>query len=107
VNPKVYLETSVISYLTGRLSRDRITAGNQLQTRAWWDKSRSQFDLYVSQLVLLEIGAGDLSVARVRLALAREIPRLDLKKDSSVLSRELLQKAALPKTAGRDALHGA
>ena len=107
MNPKVYLETSVISYLTGRLSRDRITAGNQLQTRAWWDKSRSQFDLYVSQLVLLEIGAGDLSVARVRLALAREIPRLDLKKDSSVLSRELLQKAALPKTAGRDALHGA
>jgi predicted nucleic acid-binding protein len=105
LKPKVYVETSVISYLTGRFSRDRITAANQLQTRAWWDESRSKFDLYVSQLVLLEIGAGDLDLAQSRLALAQGVPRLDITRDCSSLSRELLQKVGLAKIAGRDVLH--
>lgn len=105
MKPKVYLETSVISYLTGRFSRDRITAANQLQTRAWWEKSRSKFDLYISQPVLLEVGAGDLTVARSRLALIEQVPRLDLTRDSLLLADEIVRAIGLPKKARLDALH--
>jgi len=105
LKPKVYLETSVISYLTGRISRDAIVAANQRQTRSWWEESRTKFDLYVSQVVVLEIGAGDLTLARNRLALVQEIPRLALTRDCFSLSRALLRETGLPKTAGRDALH--
>ncbi|PYQ60157.1 MAG: DNA-binding protein [Acidobacteria bacterium] len=105
MKPKVYLETSVISYLIGRISRDSVTASNQRQTRAWWEESRSKFDLRVSQLVLLEIGGGDLAMARQRLALAQEIPRLDFTREGLPLSQRILRETGLPKKAGRDALH--
>lgn len=55
---KVYIETSVISYLTAKPSRNVIEAGHQQSTYLFWDK-RSQFDLYASELVLAECSAGD------------------------------------------------
>jgi len=48
----VYLETSVVSYLTNRPSRDIIVAGHQLSTREWWETQRASFDVYVSELVI-------------------------------------------------------
>jgi len=95
----------VISYLAGRVSRDSIIAANQRQTQAWWEESRAEFELYVSQPVLLEIGAGDLAAARSRLALVQEIPRLDLTRNCSLLADELAQRAGLPPKARLDALH--
>ena len=47
---KVYVETSVISYLTSRPSRDLIIAANQRLTQEWWLKRRDEFDLFISQL---------------------------------------------------------
>jgi hypothetical protein len=82
-----------------------VTASNQRQTRSWWEESRFRFDLRVSQLVLLEIGAGDLAMVRQRLALAHEIPRLDFTREGVSLSRKILRETGLPKRAGRDALH--
>ena len=57
MKPRVYLETSVISYLTGRPSRDLVTAAHQQITREWWDR-RGRFDIFVSQAVLTCIGRG-------------------------------------------------
>lgn len=105
LKPRVYVETSVVSYLTGRISRDTIVAAHQRQTRSWWKESRTQFDLYVSQVVMLEIGAGDLALARSRLALIWEVPKLDLTRDCSLLADELIERAVLPKKARLDALH--
>lgn len=56
---KVYVETSVISYLTARPSRDILVAANQQVTQEWWQERREQFDLFVSQLVEQEINSGD------------------------------------------------
>lgn len=50
--PKVYLETSFIGYLTGRLSGDLITAAHQKLTRTWWDEHRHKFELFVSTAVV-------------------------------------------------------
>ncbi len=53
--PKVYLETSGISYLTARPNRDIVKMAKQELTREWWATSRHHFDLYVSQPVVDEI----------------------------------------------------
>jgi len=36
MKPTVYIETSVISYLTAKLSRDLIVAAHQQITNDWW-----------------------------------------------------------------------
>jgi hypothetical protein len=46
MNPKVYIETSVISYLTARLSSDLIVAAHQKLTFEWWENHRVEFELY-------------------------------------------------------------
>ena len=66
MKPKVYLETTIPSYLTARPSRDLIRAANQLVTREWWDLRRGVFDLYISQIVLEEAAAGDPAAAALR-----------------------------------------
>jgi hypothetical protein len=59
MKPKVYIETSVISYLMARPSRDILVAANQQVTQEWWQDRRIKFELYVSQLVEQEASSGD------------------------------------------------
>ena len=59
MNKSVYIESSVISYLTARPSRDLVIAGHQPVTAEWWDDRRLRYDVYVSPLVVEEISAGD------------------------------------------------
>jgi hypothetical protein len=65
---RVYLETTVVSYLTARPSRDVVIAGHQQVTREWWDTRSTSYELCVSQLVLDEAGAGDAQAAQERLS---------------------------------------
>ena len=64
---RVYIETTFISYLTARPSRDVVMAGHQQITHEWWDTRRANYELCVSQLVLDEAGAGDAQAAQERL----------------------------------------
>lgn len=105
LKPKVYLESSVISYLTARPSRDLVTAANQEFTRLWWRKSRSHFEIYVSEMVLFEIGRGDPEAAITRLSIAEQLPSLGVDLECSSLAERLLQCSGLTLTAARDALH--
>ena len=61
---RLYLETTIPSYLTSRPSRDLIIAGHQEITREWWEKRRDIFQLYISQLVVDEASSGDPVAAR-------------------------------------------
>jgi predicted nucleic acid-binding protein len=101
---RIYLETSVISYLTAWPSRDLVQAGNQETTREWWAK-RGAFELYISQLVLDEAAAGDPIAAAQRLEALRDLPLLELTTDATELGRALIREAALPSRAAADALH--
>jgi len=65
---RVYVETTVVSYLTGWPSRDVVMAGHQQATRDWWDNERLRFEMCVSQLVIGEASAGDAQAAQDRLA---------------------------------------
>ncbi len=44
MNSCVYLETTIVSYLTARPSRDLVLAAHQEVTREWWT-NRGAFDL--------------------------------------------------------------
>ena len=50
MKPKLYIETTIPSYLMARPSRDLIVAGHQQLTLEWWEKRRNDFDIYISQL---------------------------------------------------------
>src|SRR4051794_18781344 len=96
---KVYMETSIISYLAARLSRDLITVAHQQITQEWWDSHRSGFDLFISQLVVREASAGDEQVAKKRLELIEGVPLLELNQRALGLAQSLVQEGPLPEKA--------
>lgn len=51
----VYIETSIIVYLTARPSNNLIFMANLEATRQWWETCRARFTLYISQVVLDEV----------------------------------------------------
>ena len=104
MKPKVYLETTIISYLAARPSRDIIIAAHQELTNEWWENRRRRFDLFVSQLVIQEAKSGDKEAARKRLGLLEPIPLLELN-DKVISLARILMNDAIPPKAVEDALH--
>jgi predicted nucleic acid-binding protein len=102
---RIYVETSVISYLASRPSRDIRIAAHQQMTAEWWDSRRADFDLFVSQLVIQEASAGDSGAAARRLAFLEGIPLLALTDSSLQLAERLLSEGAVPRGSEEDALH--
>jgi hypothetical protein len=80
------METTIPSYLTSRPSRDLIIAGHQQVTKEWWEERRGVFEIYISQLVIDEAGAGDPDAARQRMLIVRDFAMLDIS-PKSVISR--------------------
>jgi predicted nucleic acid-binding protein len=105
VKPTVYIETSVISYLTARQSRDLRLAADQSATRDWWQKERDHFELFVSTSVLDEIRAGDAAAAEKRMSVVAPITVLPDSEDADDLSDALLRTLTLPRSAKIDAVH--
>ena len=105
MKPRVYLETTIVGYLTARPLRTVLGAAHQQVTIDWWDKRRRDFDLVVSELVLREAEAGDPEAARARIAKLEGIPRLALTDDVLRLGGEFVDHALLPQKAAEDALH--
>jgi predicted nucleic acid-binding protein len=105
VKPKVYIETSVISYLTARPSNDLRAAASQQATTEWWEARQGQFDLFVSELVIAEASLGHAEAATRRLAAIADIPELAATDDARALGMALIADGALPKQAEIDAYH--
>ena len=105
MKPKAYLETSVISYLTSRPSRDLIVAANQQLTQEWWQVRRQNFDLFISQLVIQEASAGDKDAAQRRLQAVVDIPLLKLSEEVVAFAEKLVEEGPMPQKAVEDALH--
>ena len=101
--PKVYLETSFISYLVARPSRDLIMAARQQITLDWWDKERLKHELYASEVVLDEARRGDANEIAKRMAVLAKLPALAVPEAAEKLANLLLAKHALPQKAFLDA----
>ena len=102
---RVYLETTIPSYLTAWPSRDLIQAAHQQLTREWWEKRREQFELFISQVVLRECQAGDPTAAAARLEILQGLPLPEQTDEATKLAQALLQEVPLPERAAVDALH--
>ena len=102
---KVYIETTIVSYLAARPSRDLIVAAHQQLTGEWWTIRRSGFDLFTSEFVSREASVGDEAMARKRLDLLEEIPLLSITEDSLRLASDLIRRKAVPKEYAEDASH--
>ena len=105
VKPTVYVDTTVVSYLTAKPSRDIVTAAHQQITQEWWLSADSRFNLVASDLVIEEAGRGDPSAARARLAALEGVGIIDATAKSEALTEALLASGALPRAAGADAAH--
>jgi PIN domain-containing protein len=104
MKPKVYVETTIVSYLAALPSRDIVLAAHQELTREWWGK-RSRFELFVSQAVVDEAARGDTAAAARRLALLAGIPLLALGSEADEFANRLLRAHVVPGKATLDALH--
>lgn len=102
---RVYLETSVISYLTAWPSRDLLVAANQQVTHEWWRKRRHDFAIFISEVVIEEAGRGDIEAAKARSELLVDLELLEMSADALNLADEMVRQKALPVRAAEDALH--
>ena len=103
--PSVYLETTILSYLTARPARDLIGAARQQVTRDWWGERRQRYTLYVSEVVLAEAAVGDPDAAARRLDAAAGLPLLEITAAVAALAVTLRARVRLPERAAVDAVH--
>ncbi|MCG6534648.1 MAG: type II toxin-antitoxin system VapC family toxin [Syntrophales bacterium LBB04] len=102
---KVYIETTVVSYLTAWPSRDMIVAAHQQITDEWWRTKRQDFELFASQLVLREAQAGNEEMAQRRMKVLGNIKLLEVTEEALALAEKLIARGPLPKKAAEDAAH--
>ena len=101
----VYLETTVVGHISGRLHTDTVILGRQTITRRWWNTADKRYRLFASNLVAAECGAGDTEAGQERLDLLTNIDLLDIDEETEKLANALLANHAVPKTEPRDATH--
>ena len=105
MKPRLYLETTIPSYLVARASRDAILHGQQAATRKWWEQRRGDYELFVSAFVDLEAARGDAEMALARAAALQGLPRLAATEEVRQLAAEILNARLIPAQAEVDASH--
>jgi hypothetical protein len=105
LKPRLYLETTIPSYLVARRSRDLRLAADQATTEEWWEERRHDFDLFVSELVLVEVRRGNVEMAAARIKKLQGIPVVDGAPVADELAAQLLSDGILPSNAAVDAEH--
>ena len=101
----VYIETSIPSYLTARPSRDVRAAAWQQITDQWWNEARADYELFTSELVIVEVSAGNPEAAARRLEALQGIAELPIDEEVQELADQLILKGGIPLRAEADALH--
>jgi hypothetical protein len=102
---RIYIESTIPSYVVARPARDLLQAARQQLTRDWWDFQRTKHELFISQIVLDEIAAGDQELARQRLETMVGIMLLELTEPAEDLADRILKSGLLPTFADGDAAH--
>ena len=103
--PAIYLDTTIVSYLTARLSRQVSIARHQLITRDWWDRYRHRHSLWISDVMIDEAAAGNSIESAARLNAIAEIAELNEDAQSERLAEKLTGGGRLPEKALIDAKH--
>lgn len=102
---KLYVESTIPSYIMARDSRDVVHLGHQIVTRAFWENERNRFSLFVSRIVLDECGRGDPDAAKRRLQLVEGIELLKMTDQAKELSLIYQKLLGIPERAKNDSIH--
>ena len=102
---RIYIESTIPSYLVARPARDLLQAARQQLTKDWWDLHRARHELFASQIVLDEIAAGEREMAKRRLELMAGLTMLDLTPAAEKFAEQVLHSELLPAHADGDAAH--
>jgi hypothetical protein len=102
---RIYIESTIPSYMGARPTRDLIQAARQQLTRDWWDSARHRHELFTSQIVLDEIASGEAAMAARRLDAMAGVTLLDLTDEAKAFTKAILASGVLPPDADRDAAH--
>jgi predicted nucleic acid-binding protein len=105
MKPKIYVETSVLSYLAAPPSKDPVTAGRQVVTGRWWRSAQARYTLMGSEVVREECERGDAKLAERRRELLADVQLFPIRAKMVEVARFLVVPAALPELAAVDALH--
>ena len=102
---RIYIESTIPSYVVARPARDLLQAARQQLTKVWWDLKRAWHELFTSQVLLDEIASGESAMAQQRLDEMAQIKLLDLTDEANSLTKDILASGLLPAEADRDAAH--
>jgi hypothetical protein len=105
MKPKIYIETSIPSYLTARISNDLRVAANQNTTIEWWETRRPSFELFIPEFVTAEASLGNYEAARERLEIIANLPKLSVSDAVRTLAKALISEGPIPQSAEVDAFH--
>ena len=105
MKPRIYVESSVISYAASRKSSNALTAYRQDLTQRWWSRASTMFALETSSIVQFEITAGDAVAAKKRLALFASLAVLPLHEEIATVAERLMQENLIPRSEPEDAAH--
>lgn len=98
VEPRVYVETTVVSYLVARPSRDAIVQSRQRATQRLWEEYSDHFEFVVSDIVLTEASRGDAIVVQRRFEELARLPVLDTTSEAMVLVDNLINAGLFQST---------
>ena len=102
---RIYIESTIPSYVVARPARDLLQAARQQLTRDWWDLKRDKHELFTGQLVLDEIAFGEPEMAKRRLELVADITLLESTEEARKLTRSIMDSRLLPAKAEGDGAH--
>ena len=105
MKPRLYLETTIPSYLVARRSRDLRLAADQETTQEWWEDRRHNYELFISDFVLNEVQWGDPQAAAARLTFLQGVPILQETEAATELAVQILATRLIPPQAALDASH--
>ncbi len=105
MKPRIYIETTIPSYLTARPSNDIRVMANQNTTIEWWENRKSEFEVFISEFVVAESSQGNPEAASRRMVVIENIPELDVTEKVRKLASALISEGPIPKEAEIDAYH--
>lgn len=105
LKPSVYIETTVVSYVTARPSRDLVVAAHQQVTVEWWESTLPRCEPFISPVVVEEAARGDEEAAKLRLEKISGFPVLEVTNEVRELADLYFARTQIPEKARADAYH--
>ena len=98
----VYIETTIPSYYCD----NRVELASDIaRTRQWWDEERTDYDCFISEVVLDELSEGDYPTRERCLALVDSISELKITEEIVQIAAVYQSRKMMPLAPSRDALH--